>query len=218
VQGFVDLLGTGEHDGGLVVAKGSHRYHLQLLKERFGITTKENWVPLSQEQQQYVRSVYEIKKVTCARGSLVLWDSRLLHENKPPVPQMGHERMIVYACMSPKRWSSKNGTVMLVQSEKKRKSYLDKRITTHWPGDTKLMAKTVMPYYYKDGMKPSEGFTFDCSDEVIQQPKWQEDSVVASLMCFDNVDPAFPMPNGGGGIPKIRDIGSLQNFLAVKSD
>jgi hypothetical protein len=99
VQGFLDVNGTCEEDGGLRVAVGSHKAHFDLLN-RWGKVKKNHWYLLRPEERDYVLQFYPPKKVLCKPGSLILWDSRTFHDNISPAGKM--DRFVVYICMMPK--------------------------------------------------------------------------------------------------------------------
>jgi hypothetical protein len=100
IQGFIDLRGTGPNDGGLVVAVKSHKQHHALLYGQWGIEEGANWVKFDDAQRAYIDEHFEVVKVECAPGSLVLWDSRTFHQNTPP-KMGGHERCVIYTSFQP---------------------------------------------------------------------------------------------------------------------
>lgn len=71
-------------------------------------------------------------------GSLVLWDSRTIHQGIEPQKGRPEEnfRMIVYVCMMPR---SKASAVAL---GKKQKAFKELRMTSHWADNPKLFPKT----------------------------------------------------------------------------
>lgn len=119
IQGFIDLKGTGPDDGGLIVADKSHLAHHQLLLGEFGITADtKNWVRFSAEQRAVIEERFALTKVLCEPGSLVLWDSRVFHENNPPRPG-GHDRKVIYTSFQPRS----------AVPDKNRAATLKKRVT-----------------------------------------------------------------------------------------
>lgn len=88
VQAFLDLLGTGELDGGLLVAAGTHQRHAAILNACGQGAVRDDWYKLTDVDRalcaQKKLISRELTKVVCPPGSLVLWDSRTLHQNTPP--------------------------------------------------------------------------------------------------------------------------------------
>jgi hypothetical protein len=78
-------------------------------------------------------------------GALVLWDSRVFHQNQYGNP--GEERMVQYVCFLPKA-HPKNTPSM----QKKRMKYLiERRTTSHWP--VPLRVNGLQPQVYGDESK-----------------------------------------------------------------
>jgi hypothetical protein len=133
VQGFVDLLGTGELDGGLVVVDRSHKAHQSLLLDEFKVKgdIAKDWYKFTDEEAAVISTRFKTIKVTCPPGSAVIWDSRTFHQNTPP-SLGGHARLVVYVCMQP--WA------LIKDAQLRDKARADKLIlyakmrgTSHWP-------------------------------------------------------------------------------------
>lgn len=187
VQGFVDLLGTGPLDGGLVVAEGSHLHHRRLLYDSWGVYEPDDWYKLTDAQRAHVDANFSIVKVECPPGSLVLWDSRTFHQNTPPQPG-GHARAVVYTCMLPRHTLAPphNLAEYARNDTKKRNAFTTMRATSHWPHRTKLFGKHMQTYG-----RPVRFFNIRA--DVIQQPDVARDPIVAALACFSD-KPAFSYP------------------------
>ena len=82
------------------------------------------------------------KRVTCPKGSLVLWDSRIIHCGVESV--RGREkqnfRAVCYVSYGPRAHASAKDLV------KKRKAFEDLRMTTHWAAKPKLFGKNPRTY------------------------------------------------------------------------
>jgi len=148
IQGFVDLRGTGPLDGGLVVADKSHLAHRRLLLEEFKIQdavnikadtgkhTKKNniakdWYKFTDQEEAYIYKHFNVHKVECPRGSLVIWDSKTIHQNTPPKPG-GGARFVIYTCMQPWRFITDEKRRMIARADKLN-AYTGMRGTSHWP-------------------------------------------------------------------------------------
>ena len=79
-------------------------------------------------------------------GSVVLWDSRVLHQNQNGAPE-SEERRVQYICYLPKN-NPRNTPAM----QKKRRKYLNERRTTsHWPYPIKVNG--MQPQTYGDSSR-----------------------------------------------------------------
>lgn len=126
VQGAVNLLPT---DGGTVVFPGSHRIDFAT---RYGATTKDNWYRIPDGDPDITADNAVV--VSGPPGTLVLWDSRTIHMNKPPTTG---QRMVAYVCMVPRQWASASIIT------KRNKYYLDHRTTSHWPHNVKVNSESI---------------------------------------------------------------------------
>lgn len=166
IQGFLDLLGTGSLDGGLVVIPKSHLHHQDIL-DGCSLSAKEkntDWYKFTEDQLAWLQKqpYYNTPiKVQCPPGSMVLWDSRTLHQNTPPQVG-GHQRLVVYVCQIPWKYSSRD--VRLVEKTKKRKRecFMDKRVVSHdpiqfhiFPKRARTYGKPVLPYDLSEIRQPS---------------------------------------------------------------
>lgn len=142
VQGFVNLYPVNEKDATLAILEKSHKYH-----EYFNNTIKpecnSDWYKLDSDDTQFYldRGCYKYA-VKAPIGSIVLWDSRTIHQGKEPEKTRLNQnfRMMPYICMLPRELASNKAL------EKKRKAFEDLRITNHWPNDPKLFAKVPRTY------------------------------------------------------------------------
>ena len=75
-------------------------------------------------------------------GSIVLWDSRTIHQGKEPEKLRVNEnfRIAVYVCMMPRNMSNNKAL------EKKRKAFNELRVTNHWANNPKLFPKSPRTY------------------------------------------------------------------------
>ncbi|PVH99936.1 hypothetical protein DM02DRAFT_672322 [Periconia macrospinosa] len=131
VQGILNLAPNGEHDGGLVVLKGSHKLNELFFKthpETKGAGTwgSFDWHGFDEEEVDWFKQRgCEMIKVCADPGDLILWDSRQIHYNK--VPSSDKVRAVMYICYTPASFASKEDIEM-------KASYFQQRIgTTHWP-------------------------------------------------------------------------------------
>tara|TARA_B110000261_G_C13025503_1_gene333967 strand:+ start:275 stop:1051 length:777 start_codon:yes stop_codon:yes gene_type:complete len=118
-QGFVSL--TSNSKKTLVVYKGSHLLYDSYVKQ-YNLNSDKNFHIIHEEfLKENTKTIVEVEK-----GSLVLWDSRLFHQN-----QCGEindeERFVQYVCYMPRSYNTPENII-------RRKYAFDNKITsTHWP-------------------------------------------------------------------------------------
>jgi len=157
VQGMVSL--TSNKEKTMVVYEGTHKLHERYCYQR-RLKQEEvgDWVVIDEEMRNEVYN--KRKTLNIPAGTLVLWDSRLFHENQfGPIYEdleAAEERIVQYLCYLPKKHPENNTTI-----QKKRKKYFnEKRNTSHWPYPIIVVPK--QPYFY--------GNAFDIDYESLRQP------------------------------------------------
>lgn len=129
IQGLLTLEESGPDDGGLVVWKGTHAIHQEYFQET-GIETNGDWYKFSKSFISKIeREGYERIKIVAPVGSLILWDSRTIHQNESPslnqmIPRF---RYAIYLCYTP---AEKASDQVLIQ---KKHAFYQKKMTNHWP-------------------------------------------------------------------------------------
>ena len=137
-QGLVSL--TENKDRTLVVYEGTHKTHFDYFKT-LGIQDKQDFQFIDKD---YLEKINDKKRILHIKaGSLVVWDSRLFHQNQYGFPS-SEERYVQYVCYFPKIHESNTDIV-----KEKRREYFDKKYTTtHWPAPVKKNS-----FYPKVGRK-----------------------------------------------------------------
>lgn len=137
VQGLINLLPCDSDCGGLVVLEGSHRVFSSYVEQHPEDGERPQWYPnLSNPLFSSCRAV----KVCAEPGDLVLWDSRTVHCNVPPL----HDavRACVYVSMVPaERLSAED-------REKRIKAAESGLMTGHACADRTLVVNRRHPYTY----------------------------------------------------------------------
>lgn len=108
VQGFVTGYDINEGDGTLTLLEGSHKYH-QEFREHFEVIDPKDWFRLSEEELDfYHERNCKRTNVKATAGSLVLWDSRLVHCGMQPLKTRTEPnfRLVGYVCMTPKSFAT----------------------------------------------------------------------------------------------------------------
>ena len=129
-QAFVAL--TSNKERTLVVYEGTHNYHKKYFEDK-GINNKNDWNLIDHEvlDREDIKNKKRILNVPA--GSMVLWDSRIFHQNRYGKPN-SEERIVQYVCYFPKS-HEKNTKLM---QEKRRKYFIERRFTSHYPAPIKV--------------------------------------------------------------------------------
>jgi ectoine hydroxylase-related dioxygenase (phytanoyl-CoA dioxygenase family) len=142
-QSWVTPLDVNDGDATLVFLKGSHKYH-KTIKDQYSISNKDDWYKLSDQQiSTYVNDLgCPLQRIKCKAGSIVMWDSRLVHCGCQPLKNRHNPnmRICIYVCMLPKSLATQ------VDINKKRKAFNEKRLTSHHPIHVKLFPKNPRIY------------------------------------------------------------------------
>ena len=143
IQGFVNLYDTNDGDATLTVLEGSHKYH-QEFAERFDAKAENDWYKLNEDERKFFIEEKKCKPIAvkAKRGSMILWDSRTMHQGKESDKDREEEnfRIVVYVCMLPR------STASIQVLRKKQDAFENLRLTTHWVNKVKLFAKTPRTY------------------------------------------------------------------------
>lgn len=102
-QSWISVSDTNKGDGTLSVLIGSHHFH-NSIPSITGISNLMNdWVPIKNYQPFIERGCTE-HRIICPKGSLVLWDSRLIHYGALPLQsrEKPNFRCVIYLCYSPR--------------------------------------------------------------------------------------------------------------------
>jgi len=140
-QGLVAL--TSNKERTLRLYEGTHLYHEKYFKEK-NINSSKNWQLIDHETLHNINDKKRVLHISA--GSLVLWDSRIFHQNQYGLPN-SEERMVQYVCYLPKN-HIKNTTNM---QNKRRKYFHDKRTTSHWP--CPIYVNGIQPQTYGDNSR-----------------------------------------------------------------
>jgi hypothetical protein len=139
VQGMVNLYPVQEGDATLSVLEKSHNLH-QSFFESIGYSGKNDWYRLKQGEKNYfIDNGCRQYCVTAPIGSIILWDSRTIHQGIEASAARVEEnfRMVVYTCLLPRSTFSK------ADLNKRQKAFDEMRLTNHW--GTKLFPNVVCP-------------------------------------------------------------------------
>lgn len=140
IQGLVNLYPVNEGDASLTVLEKSHKYHEEFFNY-IDLHNNDNWYKLVDDQKQWF--IDKGCKQYCIQapvGSLVLWDSRTIHQGIEAQKNRDHEnfRMVVYTCLLPKENYSQK------IRDKRKIMFENMRVTNHW--GNKMFPKTPRTY------------------------------------------------------------------------
>ena len=150
IQSWVTARDVRVGDATLAFIPGSHLLHSRFAA-RFGVTDKADWFKLDSDQQKWYldeTGCGGVEFINCPRGSMVLWDSRLIHSGSEPLRTRPrpNARVIAYVCFMPRsvlgRVKSKRDKVLA----KRIKAFEELRMTTHNPAKVKLFGKLPRLY------------------------------------------------------------------------
>ena len=142
IQGFVSATHCKPEDATFCYLEGSHKLHKEFANT-YNKLDKSDWYKLSDDEQAYfAKKGCVMKRLEVPAGSLVLWDSRLIHSGVEPLKTRACQnlRCVVYVCMVPRILSSEKN------QKKRQKAFSELRMTTHWPMNTKLFPKHPHTY------------------------------------------------------------------------
>ena len=142
IQGWINLFDTNEGDATLSFLEASHNFHEDFARISEN-NIKDDWYKLDKDELEFFKlNGCEEKKIKCPRGSLVLWDSRLIHCGTEPFKNREKEnfRCVVYVCYQPRSNADEKQLI------KKRKAFEELRMTSHWPCKVKLFPKNPRTY------------------------------------------------------------------------
>jgi hypothetical protein len=138
-QSFLSL--TKNKERTLVLYESSHLLHEHYFAS-MEIDEPKDWNILD---KNYVYKFKENKiNLHVSEGDLVVWDSRLFHQNSCGGPECNEERLIQYLCYLPKHSEGNNE-----KEKKQRKKFFEKkRTTSHWPYPMNVVPEQPNSYNY----------------------------------------------------------------------
>jgi len=142
VQGWVTAHDVNEMDATLSVIEGTHKKPIrEQFRKKFNITNKKDWYKLDDTEVSFFDNCPRVN-ITCPKGSLVLWDSRLLHCGKEPTKGRAESnvRQVCYVSYQP-RYMATNAAL-----KKRKKAFEELRMTNHSAANPMLFAVNPRTY------------------------------------------------------------------------
>lgn len=121
----------------LVVYEGSHLLWESYMRDR-KLTGTKNWLLIDPD---YLATIQDRKRILHLKeGQMVFWDSRTFHQNQNgKIPE---ERLFIYVCFLPRQ----DPLNTKQQIAKRKKYFLERRMTSHWPFPLHVNAKQPRTY------------------------------------------------------------------------
>ena len=131
VQGVLNLEEASVEDAGFACYPGSHKFHAELFQRNSEYDTTVDFNVIAKEDLHWVESEKGLQptRISATKGSLIVFDSRLLHCNVPAkIPRaIPRWRYTLYICMTPRAWADQKTLQARVEA------FRNQRMTTHWP-------------------------------------------------------------------------------------
>jgi len=151
IQSWVTAFDVKQGDATLRVLEGSHLHHKEFAEHKkksssdewWKKNSKSDWYKFEQEELEFFKERgCKPRNILCPPGSMVFWDSRLVHSGKEAVKtrKESNFRCVVYLCYTPKSFADSKVI------EKRKKAFNDKRTTSHWPHKAKMFPKIPRLY------------------------------------------------------------------------
>lgn len=142
MQSFVSIFDINDGDGTFTFMEGSHKFHKEAA-ETFGLNSKDDWYKINKDIEKfYYDKGCQYKRIRCPQGSMVFWDSRLIHCGIEPIKERSIENMrfVIYLCYMPRSLAKPHIL------KKKQKAFEELRTTNHCAHRPKLFGKNPRTY------------------------------------------------------------------------
>lgn len=164
IQSFLSL--TENKERTLIVYEKSHKLHESYF-EQYNICNNKDWNIIKEE---YIETIQHTKKILHVKaGDLVLWDSRLFHQNSSGSNDCTEERLVQYLCYLPRNHEKNDEE----NQEKRLVCYEEKYTTSHWPCPISPIPKQHIHYseygndiFYIDYTEIHEASLDDIQDKI----------------------------------------------------
>lgn len=139
-QSFLSLTTNSERT--LVLFEGTHKYHEHYFNT-MNIDNPSDWNIID---ESYLESYHanKLKILDVSAGDLVIWDSRLFHQNTCGTPTCTEERLVQYLCYLPKNTTGNDE----IQQDRRSKYFNQLCTTNHWPYPMAPISEQPKTYNY----------------------------------------------------------------------
>lgn len=142
VQGGLSIYDNlEEHDGGFVVWEGSHTIDWTTIDEKAKHVSC-HWYRIKNDSKsmEYLNGNCPVKIIRVPAGTMILWDSRTIHENIKPTIYATNPRIVLLICMTPRSFASKDTL------QKRHECFMNHKTTTHVPHELTICPDTLGKY------------------------------------------------------------------------
>jgi hypothetical protein len=144
IQGMVTLNDINDKDATLMILESSHKFHEEFFLEKYEgrELPKDDWYKINDDVDWFIAKGCARKCVKAEAGSLILWNSKTMHQGIEPQKNRKKEntRIVFYVCESPKVWATE------LNLKKKIKAFNELRTTSHYPHQPKLFPLAPRTY------------------------------------------------------------------------
>ena len=128
IQGIANFENVEDDDGCLFVGEGTHLLHSEIFKKN-GNNPKGNWYMLEKNDLDFlIGKGTKFYKINAPSGSLILFDSRLIHSGYPGQKNrnVARFRYAIYTSATPA------GRATQKDLDKKKQAVKEGKVTSHW--------------------------------------------------------------------------------------
>ena len=160
-QGLVSL--THNKERTFVCYEGTHKLYEDYC-QKYNLNHHDDWQLID---PAYLHPhIKDLKFVSLKPGDMLIWDSRLFHQNRYGVAQ-SEERLVQYVCYLPR-----NDPKNTPYAQQQRKEYFESRtVTSHWPYPIIPVEKQPSAYGYEeviDYSKLPDPYLDDLKEEIMK--------------------------------------------------
>jgi hypothetical protein len=141
-QSWVTALDVNEDDATLGILEKSH-LHYDEFNEKYNIRGGNDWYKVMNHSVfNDLTQICPVKRIACPAGSLVIWNSKLMHTALKPLKgrQIPNYRCVFYLCYLPRSMSDRKNI------KKKIDGFEKLRMTSHNPAKIYFNPKTPRTY------------------------------------------------------------------------
>lgn len=197
-QGLINMFDTEEGDASLCIFLRSHLYFPQYanrkVEEFIARTGKSTDKDLKKEFGGDFNKIDDLDyftsrgcrevRITCPRGSMVLWDSRMLHDGSQPIRgrPKPNIRSVIYVCMLPTHRISEFSGTKKTFIKKSLEMVAGGRTSNHWP--QRRLMENKQPSTRFGGKTEDPGFWYP-EPTVLSGDAWKLATGVYSDQDYD---------------------------------
>ncbi len=176
IQGHITMtdMGGDSNVSSLCVLEGSHKYHAEFIDwmkethpDEKQPTDNGNWFKIPQCGLDWYKNVKGCREILLpvSKGSLTLWDSRLVHCTSNQGRPNSDFRYVCYLCYQPRQIDGVEPSQKML--DRKVKAFREKRTTNHWPLKFKLNGK--YPNFANDTQYNIDNYSLPPEEGIVKK-------------------------------------------------